>query len=70
MPGELRAGLERISLAAQNFDDALGGEIHIGEAGASIGDLAIVGNAAIAQSHNCNPLYMARLPLASGSSDV
>jgi hypothetical protein len=33
MPGKLRAGLERISLASQNFDDALGGQIHIGEAG-------------------------------------
>jgi hypothetical protein len=48
MPDELRAGLERISLAAQNFDDALGGEIHIGEAGASIGDLAIIGDATFA----------------------
>jgi len=43
MPREFGAGLERISLVAQNFGDALGGEIHVDEAGASIGDLAIVG---------------------------
>jgi len=34
MPSEFRAGLERISLAAQNFDDALGGEIRITAASA------------------------------------
>ena len=47
MTGKFGAGPERVSLAAQNFDDTLGGEIHIDEAGASIGDLAIVGDAVV-----------------------
>ena len=56
MPGEFGAGLERISLAAQNFRDTLGGEIHVDEAGTCISDLAIVGDAAVAQTHDRDSL--------------
>jgi hypothetical protein len=70
MPSEFRAGLERISLTSQNLGDTLGGEIHVDEAGAGIGDLAIVGDGPSRKRMIATPSNMARLPPASGSSDV
>src|ERR1700680_5348380 len=56
MPGELSAGLESISLAAQNLGDAFWRKVHVDKAGAGIGDLAIVGDAAVAEAHHRHSL--------------